>query len=128
MAIAALVSRIVPRSTGSLAGHAISPVAGQRDDRRVSDQMVEDHIVLERQPIDGCAGWRSHGQCHPHVGLLLVDRDHVEHLHSPGPPIGSDRANMRENVILEFSTVLPHRLDGVHGQRLFPAHRQLADR
>ena len=35
---------------------------------------------------------------------------------------------MRADVILEFLPVLPHRLDGVHGQRLLPAHRQLADR
>ena len=35
---------------------------------------------------------------------------------------------MRADVVLELLAVLPHRLDGVHGQRLLPPHRQLADR
>ena len=39
-----------------LARHAIAPVAGQRDHRRMGDQVVEDRIVAERQPVHGRPG------------------------------------------------------------------------
>ena len=43
-----------------LAQHASAPVAGQGDHRRVSDQMVEDHIIVEGQPVNRRARRGSH--------------------------------------------------------------------
>ena len=78
-----------PQKHRLLAHNAVAPVAGQRDHRGVSDQMMEDHIVLEGQPVHRRAGWRSHRERHPHVRFLFDDRDHFAHRHRPGPPVGS---------------------------------------
>ena len=77
--------------------------------------MVEDHVVVEGQPVHRRAGWRSHRQRHPHVGFLLDDRDHLAHRHRPGPPVGSRRVDVCADVFLELLAVLPHRLNGVLG-------------
>jgi hypothetical protein len=99
-----------PQEYRFLAQHATAPVTGQGDDRRVSDQMVEDHIVAEGQPVCGRAGRGSHRQRHPNVGFLLMERGHSAHRHGPGPPVGGRRADMRADIFFEFCSILLHRL------------------
>ena len=94
--------------------HAIAPVAGQRDHRRVGDQMVKDHVVVESQPVHGGACWRCHRQHHPNVGLLLGKRAHPTHRHRPGPPVGAAGRTRGRNprVPSRSAALLPEYSDG----------------
>ena len=79
-----------PQEHRLLANHAIAPVAGQRDHRRVRDQVVEYQIVVERQPVRRRAGRRGQRQRYPHIGVLLDDRAHPRTVTVQGRPSGAD--------------------------------------